>query len=103
SYKLDLPSRLRQRGVHPVFHSSYLRIHVPNDDRLFPGRMETQVAEFKELESEWAIDKVLMHSGRRADSTFQILWKSGDTTWLPYDRVAELGVLKDYFTLLGIE
>jgi hypothetical protein len=37
SYKLELPSRLKQRGVHPVFHSSYLRIHIPNDDRLFPG------------------------------------------------------------------
>ena len=37
SYKLDLPARLKQRGVHPVFHSSLLRIHVPNDDHLFPG------------------------------------------------------------------
>ncbi|KAG1805063.1 uncharacterized protein HD556DRAFT_1215288, partial [Suillus plorans] len=49
------------------------------------------------------VDKVLAHSGRCADSTFQILWKSGDTTWLPYDRVAKLGVLKDYFAVLGIE
>jgi hypothetical protein len=37
SFKLDLPDRLKQRGVHPVFHSSYLREHIPNDDRLFPG------------------------------------------------------------------
>jgi hypothetical protein len=37
SYKLDLPSRLHQRGVHLVFHSSYLRIHILNNDCLFPG------------------------------------------------------------------
>lgn len=36
SFKLDLPARLRQWGIHPVFHSSLMRIHVPNDDRLFP-------------------------------------------------------------------
>ncbi|KAG1787103.1 uncharacterized protein HD556DRAFT_1449162 [Suillus plorans] len=65
--------------------------------------METQVAEFEDTESEWVIDKVLAHSGRRVDSTFQILWKSGDITWLVYDQIAELGALKDYFTTLGIE
>ncbi|KAG2158620.1 uncharacterized protein EDB93DRAFT_1245847 [Suillus bovinus] len=65
--------------------------------------METQIAEFEEAEPEWAINKVLNHSGKRADSTFQILWKSGDTTWLSYNWVAGLGALKDYFLELGIE
>lgn len=37
SYQLELPSNLKQRGVHDVFHASLLRIHHPNDDRLFPG------------------------------------------------------------------
>ena len=37
SFRLALPARLKQRGIHDVFHSSLLRIHVPNDDRLFPG------------------------------------------------------------------
>lgn len=48
SYRLALPSRMKQRGIHDVFHSSLLRIHVPNDDRLFPGRMETQIADFED-------------------------------------------------------
>ncbi|KAG1738620.1 uncharacterized protein EDB91DRAFT_1249145 [Suillus paluster] len=65
--------------------------------------METQIADFEEVESEWAIDKILTHSGKRADSTFQILWKSGDMTWLSYDQVSDLSALKDYFTVLGIE
>ena len=41
SFKLELLVHLKRRGVHDVFHSSLLRIHVPNDDRLFPGRMDT--------------------------------------------------------------
>jgi len=32
SFRLDLPSRLKQRGVHDVFHASLLRIHHPNND-----------------------------------------------------------------------
>jgi hypothetical protein len=33
SFQLDLPANMKQRGVHDVFHSSLLRVHVPNDDR----------------------------------------------------------------------
>jgi hypothetical protein len=40
--------------------------------------METQVADFEEPETEWAIERILSHSGRRADAQFEILWKSGD-------------------------
>ena len=36
SYHVNLPDSLKQR-VHNVFHASLLCIHVPNDDRLFPG------------------------------------------------------------------
>jgi hypothetical protein len=102
SFKLELPSRLKQRGVHPVFHSSLLRIHIPNDDQLFPGRLEMQVTDFEEPETEWAIERILSHSGRRADAQFEIQWKSGDKSWLPYDRVEKLEVLKDYFNVLGV-
>jgi hypothetical protein len=46
SFKLDLPPHLKQRGVHDVFHSSLLREHIPNDDRLFPGRMDNSLPNF---------------------------------------------------------
>ena len=36
SFRIDLLDRMKQRGIHDVFHLSYLRIHVLNDDRLFP-------------------------------------------------------------------
>ena len=66
SFRIDLPNRMKQRGIHNVFHSSYLRIHLPSDDRLFPGRMENQVAEFETQEREWAVDRILSHKGSRS-------------------------------------
>jgi len=45
SFRVDLPNSLKQRGIHDVFHSSLLRIHVPNDDRLFPRRLDEQIPE----------------------------------------------------------
>ena len=37
SFQLELPPHLKRRGVHDIFHSSLQKIHVPNDDWLFPG------------------------------------------------------------------
>jgi len=37
SFLIDLPSHLKQWGIHNVFHAALLRIHVPNDDQLFLG------------------------------------------------------------------
>ncbi|EIW75147.1 hypothetical protein CONPUDRAFT_19731, partial [Coniophora puteana RWD-64-598 SS2] len=80
SFRVELPARLRQRGVHNVFHASLLRIHVPNDDRLFPGRLDHQVAEFEVPGTEWAIDRILGHQGTRTEAMFEVMWTSGDIT-----------------------
>ncbi|EMD30761.1 hypothetical protein CERSUDRAFT_27594, partial [Gelatoporia subvermispora B] len=80
SYKLDLSSNLRRRGIHDVFHSSLLRIHEPNDDRLFPGRLDSQIAELEDRDNEWAIDRILSHKGVGVDAIFEVIWKSGDRT-----------------------
>ena len=72
SYKLDLPTHLKQRGIHPVFHASLLRIHVPNDNRLFPGRQEIQVADFGEGDREWQVDQILSHVGSGPTATFEV-------------------------------
>ncbi|KAG2738292.1 hypothetical protein P692DRAFT_201662798, partial [Suillus brevipes Sb2] len=103
SYRIDLPDRLKQRGIHNVFHSSYLRLHVPNDDRRFPGRLDNQVAEFDVQEREWAVDRILSHKGSRSDALFEVRWKAGDITWLPFDKVDHLGALRDYLDVLGVE
>ena len=103
SYKIDLPSHLKKRGVHNVFHASLLRIHVPNDDRLFPGRLDTQLGNQDTPDKEWAVDRIETHVGTRENAIFKMIWKSGDTTWMPYYQIEHLGALDAYFELLGIE
>ena len=102
SFQLDLPPHLKRRGVHSIFHSSLLRIHVPNDDRLFPGRMDTQIAGEDDSDNEWAVDRIKSHSGTKSNAIFEVLWKSGDITWLPYYQITHLQALTDYFGLLGV-
>ena len=43
AFELELPLEMKNHNIHPVFHASLLRIHVPNNDRLFPGREVGQV------------------------------------------------------------
>jgi len=103
SFRIELPPHLKQRGVHNVFHASLLRIHVPNDDRLFPGRLFTQLNPRSETESEWAVDRILSHSGSRRDAVFEVQWKAGDVTWLPYSQIEHLNALKEYIDLQGAD
>jgi len=102
-FKIELPIHLKKRGVHDVFHSSLLRIHVPNDDRLFPGRMDTQIGDGPDTEDEWAIDLIQSHAESGEDSIFKIKWKSGDVTWLPYYQIRHLQALDAYLDLLGVK
>ncbi|KAF7348752.1 Retrovirus-related Pol polyprotein from transposon 17.6 [Mycena venus] len=103
SFQLDLPANMKQRGVHDVFHSSLLRIHVPNDDRRFPGRLECQLGiSLNDETNEWAVDRVLSHHGRRSKALFEILWKSGDKNWMPYPQAKRLEALNEYFEAIGI-
>ncbi|THU76101.1 hypothetical protein K435DRAFT_562175, partial [Dendrothele bispora CBS 962.96] len=51
----------------------------------------------------WLVQEILSHIGSKELSTFEILWKSGDKSWLPYDRVAHLNALQRYLDLLGVK
>nr|GAT58300.1 predicted protein [Mycena chlorophos] len=103
SFQLELPANLKQRGVHDVFHASLLRIHIPNDDRRFPGRLESQLGITTEnTTNEWAVNKITNHYGRRSEALFEVLWTSGDTTWMPYSQAVHLNALNEYFEVLGI-
>jgi transposase InsO family protein len=103
SFVIELPPELKRRGIHGVFHSSKLRIHIPNDDRLFPGRLVTQVTDFTENSKEWAVERIVSHKGAGTNAHFEVEWKSGDRTWMPYDQVAHLNALNAYFEVLGID
>jgi hypothetical protein len=103
SYRIELPTHLKQRGVHDVYHASLLRIHIPNDDRLFPGRLDTQLGNQDTPDGKWAIERIEGHVGARTDAIFKMRWKSGDVTWMPYYQIEHLDVLGAYLELLGIE
>ncbi|KJA14722.1 hypothetical protein HYPSUDRAFT_100361, partial [Hypholoma sublateritium FD-334 SS-4] len=102
SYQIQLPPRLKQRGIHDVFHAALLRVHIPNDDRLFPGRDLSQLEAGSDAEHEWAVDRILGHSGRAAEAYFRIQWKAGDVTWLPYSKVHHLNAFKEYLDLQNV-
>jgi hypothetical protein len=102
SYKLDLPPELKQRGINPSFHTALLKLHIPNNDRRFPGRLMAQVLGFNEEVSEWAVDRILSHSGKGHNALFELLWKSGDTTWEECHVIKDLEALEVYCEALGV-
>ncbi|EIM89393.1 uncharacterized protein STEHIDRAFT_38838, partial [Stereum hirsutum FP-91666 SS1] len=101
SFKIKLPAELRQRGIHDGFHASLLRIHVPNDDRRFPGRQLHQIKGFGKT-AQWAVQKILSHRGNAKQAYFEIEWTTGDRTWLPYHEVQHLPFLAEYLEALDI-
>ena len=103
SYRIELPDTLKQRGIHSVFHSSLLRIHVANVDRLFPGRSEEQVPDLGGTGKEWAIEKILAHRGSHSDAMFEVQWVSGDRSWVPYSDLEHLRPLQEYLEAIGVE
>lgn len=96
SFRVNLPTELKRRGIHQSFHASLLRIHQPNDDRLFPGRSMEQVTGLGDESEEWAVERIETHAGKGPYQMFKVKWRAGDTTWLPYDRVSHLEALKLY-------
>ena len=102
SFCVELPANLKSRGLHDVFHASLLRIHSPNDDCLFPGQLDSQVEYLGGTEGEWLIDRIRTHAGQGSGALFEILWKSGDVTWLPYEQIAKSAALEDYLEAQGV-
>lgn len=92
-----------RRGIHDSFHASLLRIHKPNDDRLFPGRLDAQIVDSDEHVEEWAADKVIAHRGAKDNAMFEVLWKAGDKTWMDLAQVRELKLLDAYLEVLGVD
>ena len=60
--KLELLPELTTRRVHPTFHMSLLRAHVPNSNERFPRRDMATCYDFGTTdEPEWFIDEILAH------------------------------------------
>jgi len=61
------------------------------------------VATDQETKPEWAADKITNHSGSGNDVIFEVLWKSGNTTWIPYVQIRDLNLLEPYLEALGAD
>jgi len=103
SYRVNLPDSLKQRGVHNVFHASLLRVHIPNDDRLFPGRQNEQIPELGGSNGEWMINRILTHQGSNTDLEFKVEWSSGDQTWVPHLDLEGSTALGKYLKFVGVK
>jgi hypothetical protein len=57
---------------------------------------------FGEKPSEWAVDRIVSHSGKGRDAVFELLWKSGDITWIQYHEIRHLEALSVYCEAMGI-
>ncbi|PBL04604.1 hypothetical protein ARMGADRAFT_854690, partial [Armillaria gallica] len=101
SFHVKLPDSFLQHGVHPVFHSLLLRVHVPNDDCRFPGQLDTQLQETPLAEPQWKVDSILSHHGPGEHATFWVKWTTGDMTWMAYSEVSDLPCVTKYLDLLG--
>ena len=102
SFHLDLPSELRQRGMHPMFHATLLQIHIPNNDRWFPGRQIPQIigiGRFKDL----SVDKILQHHRKGQDSLFELQHTTSDMIWLLHYEVSSLEALNQYLEAQNIK
>ena len=102
TYQLDLSDELMKRGINHLFHASLLKLHVPCDDRRFPGRLLVQIPGFEGKSEEWIVDLIVLHHRRGVSSKFEIQWKAGDRTWVPYHKVAHLIALDRYCELMGV-
>ncbi|KAG8683540.1 hypothetical protein FRC09_016019, partial [Ceratobasidium sp. 395] len=103
TYKIDLPGSLSARGIHPVFHVSLLRPHLPNNDQKFPGRSGEQIIALDKEPEEWAVDHIVTHAGKGRESEFKLLWKSGNYSWENFERIWHLEAMDAYLEAQGVD
>jgi hypothetical protein len=105
TYELRFPPELVKRRIHPVFHVSKLRPHVPNDDERFPGRESRFFYDFgDDPEAEWVVASIDDHkwSSKAKAPTFKVNWEAGDSTWEPLSACQDLRALEEYLELMGV-
>ena len=101
---LELLPELTAWRVHPTFHMSLLRAHVPNNNMRFPHHDTKSYYDFGVTdEPEWFIDEILAHHWvDPMGLELQVHWMLGDVTWEPLASCKELAALDEYLELRGV-
>ena len=101
TYKPALSSDLLSRGVHDTFHANLLHIHISNDNWRFLGRSTQQISSLGGSAGEILVKSIRTHVGKAGIAWFEVLWESGDITWLDFESVQHLSAF-DTFGKYGL-
>lgn len=103
NYTLKLPIELEARNIHPTFHVSLLKPHIPNDDNRFPSRDVHVYYDFGYGdEAEQEVDEILAHQWDGRALRLLVKWSSGDSTWEPIKSCDKLRALDEYLSIRGV-
>jgi hypothetical protein len=104
TYTLELPPELKARRIHPTFHVSRLRRHIPNNDDLFPSRESKKFYDFgNDAEDEWRVASIRTHRWKKRALELEVEWEQGDITWEPLEQCNQLQALDEYLELRGVD
>jgi len=85
SYKLNL---LNTTNIFPTFHASQIKPFIPNDDKIFPSRKNTDIPEpvLVDGELENYVDRILDFKMRNRKPSYLVRWVGfgpEHDEWLP--------------------
>ena len=104
TYTLELPTPLQERRIHPTFHVSLLKPHIPSSDSAFPNRLQPEPYDFGlDDEHEWFVDEILGHRWKGKKVEYEVRWSLGDTTWETHANCNELAALDRYLEIQGVD
>jgi hypothetical protein len=105
TYKLSLPSEYKK--LHPVFHISRLRLSVPNDPELFPGREPPRPPPVVEGTEVYEIEHIVDHKDTRQGRRYLVHWlgyPDSDDEWIHEGEMGDAQeVVDDYLKRLEME
>jgi hypothetical protein len=100
NYKLKLPIELEAQNIHPTFHVSLLKPHIPNDDNHFPSCDVHIYYDFGYGDkAEQEVNKILAHQWDGQALRLLVKWSSGDSTWEPLKSCDKLHALDEYLSI----
>lgn len=92
SSRISTPSIVLNYLLVPSVNEEYRKCSTPlSCASTFPTTTDPSLA-FSTSKSgttcKWSVDKILSHQGSHADVKFEVLWMSGDKTWLRYGEIS---------------